>query len=127
MFSLKPNAKTAHQLAGQRAEEEALTFLSRQGLRLITRNYRCRLGEIDLIMEHHGSLVFIEVRFRKHSAYGTALESVDRKKQARIMASAAHYMSLKKLDRPVRFDVIALSPGPQKLELEWVRDAFQAS
>lgn len=111
---------------GQRAEDLALEFLCRQGLRLIERNYRCRYGEIDLILEDGCALVFVEVRFRAHARFGGALESVDRRKQAKLLATAAHFLQQKRLNRPARFDVAALSPSSAGLDVTWIKDAFRA-
>ena len=110
---------------GSEAESIALEFLKKKGLRLVQRNYRCRNGEIDLIMEERDTLVFVEVRFRQSSAYGSALESVDAKKKSRIIHCASHYLSVHKISRPTRFDVVALSPDAQRLHIDWVPDAFQ--
>ena len=65
-----------------------------QGLSLLTRNFRSRLGEIDLIMDDGQSLVFVEVRYRRGNAFGSGAESVNRRKQARITACAQHYLCL---------------------------------
>ena len=110
---------------GSEAESIALEYLKQQGLKLIDRNYRTRGGEIDLIMAQDDTVVFVEVRFRSASTYGSALESVDFRKQARITRCASHYLSTKRVSAPVRFDVVAISPGLQKLDLHWIQDAFQ--
>lgn len=122
---MKPGAP-AHLAAGQRAEDEALTYLNGQGLRLLERNYRCRQGEIDLVMEEGNRLVFVEVRYRADPRYGSALESVDGRKRARLIAAANHYLSAHRLDRPSRFDVVGMSPTGGTLTLQWIRDAFSA-
>ena len=111
---------------GRLAEDQALDYLRQQGLRLMERNYRCRYGEIDLIMEDGRMVVFVEVRFRGNSRFGGALESVDRRKQARLLTAAACFLRERRLDRPSRFDVAALSPGENGLLLDWVRGAFHA-
>lgn len=117
-----------HLAAGRRAEEEALVYLKNQGLTLVERNYRCRMGEIDLIMEEGNRLVFVEVRYRADPRYGSALESVQGRKRARLIAAATHYLTIGRLfDRPTRFDVIGLSPAGAQLSLQWVKDAFSAS
>lgn len=110
---------------GQQAEDLALTHLQRQGLRLVARNYRCKGGEIDLIMQDGATLVFVEVRYRKSARFGGALESVTPLKQARIIHSAGHYLARHRLNPPARFDVVALEPGGEMLRVQWVRDAFR--
>ncbi|MBN2701964.1 MAG: YraN family protein [Methylohalobius sp. ZOD2] len=111
---------------GQAAENHALAFLEKRGLKLLTRNYRWRGGEIDLILDDHGTLVFAEVRFRRSNRFGGALASVDARKQKRLIQCAQHYLVRHREDTPVRFDVVALTATTEGLELEWVRDAFQA-
>jgi putative endonuclease len=118
--------KTQAQTKGRLAEDRTLDFLQQRGLRLIERNYRCRYGEIDLIMEDGRTVVFVEVRFRGSLRFGGALESVDRRKQAKLLTTAMCFLKERRLDRPARFDVAALSPAANGLAIEWVRDAFQA-
>jgi len=120
-------AAPPHLAAGRQAEDDALTYLQSQGLRLVERNYRCRQGEIDLIMEEGPRLVFVEVRYRANPRYGSALESVHGRKRARLVAAASHYLTTRHLDRPARFDVIGMSPEGDRLSLQWIQDAFSAS
>ena len=77
---------------GQQAELWACQYLEQQGLALITKNYHCRRGEIDLIMRDEKALVFIEVRYRKSARFGSALESVNYKKQQKLIITAEHYI-----------------------------------
>lgn len=114
-----------HLLQGQQAEQQACEYLQLQGLTLIERNYSCRLGEIDLIMQHNKSLVFIEVRYRKNRLFGGAIESITAKKQDKLQKSALHYIQRHKTRQSTRFDVIAITgQGPQQT-LEWVQNVFQ--
>ena len=111
---------------GQQAELWASEYLQQHGLVLITKNYHCRRGEIDLVMQDGQSLVFVEVRYRKSARFGSALESVDRKKQAKLIFTAEHY--LVQNTQPFsayRFDVIAITPEQNKPVITWVKDAFQ--
>lgn len=91
---------------------------------MVTRNWQCRLGEIDLIMQHGSTLVFIEVRYRAHLDYGGALASVDHRKQRRLVLAARHYLSRfpQQANRPCRFDVIAM--GANDEEPIWIENAF---
>ncbi len=109
---------------GEAAEQAALHYLQQQGLRLIARNYRCRQGEIDLIMADGNQLAFIEVRYRKSSLFGSAAESVTITKQRRIAAAASHYLVTSGQNMSCRFDVVALS-GDQGEKIEWIQNAFQ--
>jgi putative endonuclease len=118
--------KPLHQTRGQQAENAALSYLEHQGLRLVERNYRCRRGEIDLIMQHADALVFVEVRYRRSAQFGSAQESVDRHKQSRLIACASHYLSARKPNRPLRFDVVAVAPDADGFAFTWIRDAFHA-
>ncbi|HET6630803.1 MAG TPA: YraN family protein [Woeseiaceae bacterium] len=115
-------------IAGQAAEERALAHLEARGLTLVTRNFRCRLGEIDLVMLHRGTLVFVEVRSRKSSRFASAAESVDLRKQRKLARAAGFFLLRRRAFRhhPVRFDVVALDgPSPARYAIQWVRDAFR--
>jgi len=114
-------AKAAHLIRGESAEEQAHKFLINKGLKPVCRNYRCKQGELDLIMTDHQTLVVIEVRYRKTDQYGSALESVTRAKQSRIIAATHIYLSSQKADRPIRFDVVAISGNGN---VEWIQNAF---
>jgi putative endonuclease len=114
-------AKAVHLLRGESAEEQAHKFLLNKGLKPVCRNYRCKQGELDLIMTDQQTLVIIEVRYRKTDQYGSAVESVTRAKQSRIMAATHIYLSSQKADRPIRFDVVALSGNGN---VEWIKNAF---
>jgi len=117
----KLKAKAAHLIRGESAEEQAHNFLVNKGLTPVCRNYRCKQGELDLIMTDQQTLVIIEVRFRKTDQYGSAAETVTRAKQSRIIAATHIYLSSHKADRPVRFDVIAISGNGN---VEWIQNAF---
>ena len=93
--------------AGDRAEKIAAGYLQRKGLALIETHYRCRWGEIDLILRDRDTVVFTEVRLRRSKDFGGAAYSVDSRKQARIIATARHYLAGKK-EEACRFDVVLL-------------------
>jgi len=113
---------------GQQAEQWANNYLQQQGLELITKNYSCRRGEIDLIMQDKQTLVFVEVRYRKSSAFGSALESVDHKKQAKLIFTAQHYLQQQASSfMAYRFDVIAITHEKNQPSITWVQDAFQVN
>ena len=113
---------------GREAERLAECFLVQRGLALIDRNYRCRRGEIDLVMRDAGTLIFVEVRRRTHGAFGGAAESVDVRKRTRLVAAAEHYLMANRIgdDRPCRFDVVAIDGPLRRARIEWIRDAFDA-
>lgn len=114
--------------AGSLAEDAALSFLQRQGLTLLERNYHCRRGEIDLIMQEHHTLVFVEVRSRRPHGFGSAAESVDYRKQQRLLAAAAHYLQAHPCHQnaPCRFDVIGIATHSGADNLQWIKNAFEA-
>ncbi|MCD7737084.1 MAG: YraN family protein [Lachnospiraceae bacterium] len=107
---------------GTEYESFAAEYLEKQGYRMIRRNYRCRMGEIDLIAWHQGYLVFIEVKYRKNSQSGTASEAVDVRKQQRIIRVARWYLMESRFpeSQPVRFDVVAIDGEDAQI----IRDAF---
>src|SRR3569833_313479 len=111
---------------GQAEEARALRYLETQGLRLRQRNYRCRHGEIDLVMDDGESLVFVEVRYRGNRQFASGAESVDHRKQAKLAATALHCLQSHRdaARRPARFDVISLAPGREDHALEWIKNAF---
>lgn len=117
----------AHKL-GAEIEALALAYLQEQGAILIQQNFRCRLGEIDLIMRHQEMVVFVEVRFRKSARFGTALESIDWQKRKRITVTAQLF--LKRFPNlrhtPCRFDSLTARLSARDLCFEWTQNAFQA-
>lgn len=117
-------------LRGDLYEDKSAALLKSHGLRVVDRGYRCRRGEIDLIATDGTTLVFVEVRARRHSAYGGAVASVDRKKQCKISRCAAVFLSRHPEWRhaPCRFDVIAWGPAPgtNSMQPRWIRAAFTA-
>lgn len=110
---------------GHDAEQLAADYLSRRGLRIVARNFRCRSGEIDLIAEDGGQTVFVEVRLRRGQAFGGAAASISPEKQRRL-ASAARYYLAGKSERPCRFDAILLDALDYS-RIEWIRNAFEVA
>jgi putative endonuclease len=112
---------------GQRGEDEAARLLESHGLELLQRNYRCRGGEIDLVMRDGSTLVLVEVRLRSSGEFGGAAASVGPKKQRRFAHAARHLMLTRPDLRalPVRFDVVALDGAAGATRIEWIRDAFR--
>lgn len=108
-------------LLGQSAEARAEAFLSAQGLTPLTRNWRCRFGEIDLIMQDGATRVFIEVRLRNRTDFGGAAASVTPAKQKKLLAAAHQYLTQLKTVPPCRFDVVALTGSAPP---DWIKNAF---
>jgi putative endonuclease len=113
----KENNKT---LQGRLAEERALVYLQQQGLVCVTRNYACRFGEIDLVMQEGPVLVFVEVRWRTNPHFGGAAASVSLAKQQRIWRTAEHYLMRYRSQPACRFDVVAIDGEI----LSWLRAAI---
>ena len=106
---------------GAAMEQRAAHYLQQQGLVERQRNYRCRRGEIDLVMQAGPTLVFVEVRFRRHTQFGNALESIDWRKQQRIRCAAEYYLAQHDWSGPCRFDAVGIDGAGQ---IQWVADAF---
>ncbi len=114
------------QRLGGEAEERAAQHLRAAGLRLLHRNYRCRMGELDLVAREGGTLVIVEVRLRSTSRFGGAAASITHAKRRRIVRATHHllarYPSLQKW--PVRFDAVLV--GAPSGPIQWLRGAFDA-
>ena len=115
---------TALRATGDRFESAARNFLAARGLRLVQANFLCRHGEIDLVMRDGDAIVFVEVRYRRGSAFGGALASVTLAKRRRLISAAHIWLAGRPYDarRPCRFDVVAFDGD----RVEWVRNAFEA-
>jgi len=115
--------RTAAQAVGQVGEDSAERLLTRHGLEIVARNYRTRLGEIDLVARDGATLVFVEVRSRGSARFGGAIESITAAKRKRLVAAARHYLSKLTREPPCRFDVVTIEAG----EPAWLRGAFDVS
>ncbi|MDI1300681.1 MAG: YraN family protein [bacterium] len=124
--SLKAKQRGLAQQDGQAAENAARDFLQAQGFHLVSANYHCRQGEIDLIMQQPSLLVFAEVRFRSRPDFGGAAASVTTRKQQKIIASAGaflhHHPEFASYN--CRFDVLALQKTAGQWHVEWLPAAF---
>ena len=114
-------------LSGAAAEQMACDYLREQGLTLLGQNFRTRRGEIDLIMQDNGDLVFVEVKFRQSNAFGSAEESITRQKCERLTAAALGYMQHQHYgeNQVARFDAVAISPEPNNssgFKLNWIKN-----
>ena len=110
---------------GNRAEDLAARYLRKHKLKLVERNYLCKVGELDLIMLDGEYLVFVEVRHRRDHHFGGALESVDQFKQAKLRRAAEHYLqATKTTDCPCRFDILCVNGNLNQPEFDWIKNAF---
>lgn len=116
------------QVSGKHAEDQACDYLQQRGMRLLERNYTTRYGEIDLIMQDQDTIVFVEVRFRRHAGQVDPLSSIDQHKQRKLTRTAQAYLQQKKLHAlpPSRFDVVAVTGQNAQYQLEWIKNAFEA-
>lgn len=119
---------TPRAITGRHAEVIAAAELGKRGYRIVASNYRCRNGEIDLIANESGSLVFIEVRCKRTNSYGTPAESITASKMQKIIITAQHYLQEQNLgDVACRFDVVEVTADDGKLVVsDIIRDAFTA-
>jgi len=103
--------------------------LQHQGLQLLTRNYQCYFGELDLVMTQGGELIVIEVRYRRRDGPVSALASIGAGKRRRILLATQHYLQSGSapVDQPLRFDVVAVTGPSGASRLQWLQGAFDAS
>jgi len=118
-----PGTRTSKQVRGDAAEDAALAFLQGKGLRRVERNFRCKGGEIDLIMLDGETLVFVEVRQRSKDSHGGALASVTRAKQRRLIIAAQIFLQRYRMPPACRFDVI----GYDGDRMNWLKNAVEAT
>jgi putative endonuclease len=119
--------RISSQQRGDAAEALARQHLVRHGLRLLAQNWRCRLGELDLVMLDVDTVVFVEVRYRSHRAWGGAAESVDARKREKLSRAAQLFLQQESrwATYPCRFDVIAITADSQApAQLDWIQNAF---
>lgn len=113
---------------GEAAEQAACDYLQHQGLTLQQRNYRCKGGELDLVMREGKTLVFVEVRYRSNPRFGGAAASIDHAKQRKLLHAATTFLTEQRLtNHPCRFDVVTVTPHNGGLELEWLQNAIEAT
>ena len=110
---------------GYAAEALALKYLLNHGLIWICSNYRCRMGEIDLILQDHDDLVFTEVKSRSSQAFGGAIASITYYKRQKLLRTAQNYLQVNRIydTKPVRFDVVNIDGIPPKIT--WLKNAFE--
>ena len=113
---------------GLEAEELACQYLQQQGLKILSRNFRTPRGELDVIMEDGKTIVFVEIRYRKQTRFGSGAESVTQAKQAKLITTALYYLQQhpKYTHRPTRFDVVSITRQTGQAEIDWIKDAFQS-
>lgn len=116
-----PRSRAVRQEEGSRGEDAALFHLRQHGLQLVERNFLCKGGEIDLIMQDGATLVFVEVRKRARRDFGGAAASVTPAKQRRLIGAAQTFLQRYRQPPPCRFDVVAIDGDV----LDWLRNAIE--
>jgi len=107
---------------GDMGEEKARNFLKKNNIKILETNFKCKLGEIDIIAKDSSSLIFIEVKYRKSDKFGAPFETVTRHKQRKIILTAQLYLQKhpKLANKACRFDVISIHQN----DINWIQDAF---
>ena len=120
--------RRGHLEAGGTAERQARQYLETRGLTHLSSNYRCRLGELDLIMRDDEELVIVEIRYRRRTDFMHPVESITAAKQRRVARAAQYFLRRhpQYQDRPVRFDVVCVTGPLSRSRLEWIPAAFTA-
>ena len=113
-----------HNLLGNKGEMLAARYLAGEGLAVLEYNWRSGHKEIDLIAKERDVLVFVEVKTRSNESFGDAREAVTPRKMRNVILAAEAYMELKKIDLPVRFDVVTVVPVGDTHRIEHIREAF---
>lgn len=118
----------AHLIQGYEGEQLAARHLKRLGYRIVCRNYRCPLGEIDIIARHRGVLVFVEVKSRRSEAFGSPKLAVTPAKQHKLSQVAWHYLQKNNLTEiNARFDVVTISGTKSSPHFEVIENAFEST
>lgn len=118
---------------GDFTENLARRYLEKKGFELIEKNFNCKVGEIDLIMQDNDTLVFVEVRYRKNNNFGSGAESITASKQSKLIKTASLYLQrhVKLSQYPARFDVVSITgfietEDLNKINFDWIENAFGA-
>jgi putative endonuclease len=122
-----PEALTRGPAAGIPGEDLACRHLRAQGFSILTRNFRCRAGEIDVVARDGACTVFVEVKHRRGASHGEGHESVTAGKRRRLVRAARLYAARFGLsESPLRFDVVSIDEGPGGVRVRHDRGAFDA-
>jgi putative endonuclease len=116
----------ARQTFGREGESEAERYLRDRGYKILGRNVRTPLGELDLVVQRDGVLIFVEVKARRTAVHGGAPYAVDSRKQGRLIRLASQYLASRRIrNRACRFDVVLCTGGAEKPErIEHIENAF---
>ena len=127
-MSASPSGRPKGPHRGDAGEDLACEHLRRHGLKILARNYRCRAGEIDVVAEDRGTVVFVEVKERRGESHGSAVEAVTALKRLKVIRAARVYAAIHGLsEAPLRFDVVAIDWGPMGPRVRHDAGAFSES
>ncbi len=115
-----------HNLLGIKGEDLAVEYLKDKGHKIIERNWRFSGYEVDIISEHQEFIVFVEVKTRSTSHWGNPEEAIGKQRMRRMINGASNYLKLNNIDRPARFDIVAIIVSGEEKEIEYFEDAFLA-
>ena len=120
--------KTENKIIGKEGEEAAVDFLEKQGYKILERNFKNKLGEIDVVARDKKTLCFIEVKTRTSLKFGYPQEAVTKSKQKQLNKVALSYLKQYNLiDNPARFDIISVIIDQNKTDIVIIKDAFPSS
>jgi len=121
--------KANSRISGAQWEKTAESFLINHGLKLLHRNFSSRFGEIDLIMEDQGTVVFVEVKYRHSDSHGSGADAVTFHKQGRISRTAAWYLAKNphRAEQVCRFDVLSIDSQKKEQGINWIKSAFYST
>ena len=125
-MAMSADAQLSSVRRGMLAEEQALQYLLQRGLVMVERNFRCRYGEIDLIMRDNNTIIFVEVRSRKSDAFLDPMESIDYAKRNKLIRASELFMQKLTMANEYdwRFDVITLNGAPPDVRVNWLKAAL---
>ncbi|HOW58804.1 MAG TPA: YraN family protein [Candidatus Omnitrophota bacterium] len=126
-MKLSPNPRPFHLSLGDRGETVACDFLRKEGYEIVQKNYKCKLGEIDVVAKRRGRIAFVEIKTRTSVQFGSPQEAVNFKKQEKLAKLAEWYLKEKKItNSPIAFDVVAVHWEDGKRPLvRLIKDAFE--
>lgn len=118
--------KTSLQI-GYEMENLACHYLEQQGLQLLLRNYRCKMGEIDLIMRDNQLIIFVEVKYRRQTRFGSSLEAIDMQKRAKLVRTAEYYLLRNRINSTcqIRFDAITIEHVDHQRKIHWIKNIIE--
>lgn len=122
-----PRGRANNRWLGRTGESMAVAHLKKNGYRMVASNYRAKTGEVDIICEEGGALVFVEVKMRRQRAFGPPQAAVDERKQRKIARTAQHYLAkTRQAGRRVRFDVLAITITGDEPVFRIIKNAFDS-